>query len=204
MDTSTENPGQTRKSPWRKLHPHLGFVALRRAAFVLGVLAALPLVGACGGSANGPAVAGGGNSKSSTAAAGTCAGNCRLTRMIDYARCMRANGVPGFADPVPVTSPSGKPGWRIGYSGNPSAAFLNAEGLCKHYLPAAASTPVALTPRQQQAWLEWAACIRSHGFPSFPDPTFSGGGVAVPSLSGGDPAKAGAAQSACANDLAGT
>jgi hypothetical protein len=204
VDTSTDSPGPARNSPWRKLHHNLRFVALGRPAFVLGIVAALLLVGACGGSANPAVVAGGANSKFSTATAATCAGNCRLTRMIDYARCMRANGVPGFADPVPVTSPRGKPGWRIGYSGNPSAAFLNAEGLCKHYLPAAASARVTLTPKQQQAWLEWAGCIRSHGFPGFPDPVFSGGGVAVPSLSGGDPTEAGAAQRACAHDLAGT
>jgi hypothetical protein len=204
VGTSTDNPAQTLKSPWRKLHPHLRFVALRRAAFVLGVVAALALIGACGSGANRAAVAGGANSKSSSATTGICAGNCRLTRMINYARCMRANGVPSFADPVPVTSPSGKPGWRIGYSGNPSGAFLIAEGLCKHYLPAAASSPAALTPKQQQAWLEWAACIRSHGFPSFPDPVFSGEGVAVPSLPGGDLTKAGVAQRACAHYLAGT
>ena len=27
--------------------------------------------------------------------------------------------------------------------------------------------------------LKWAACIRSHGFPNLPDPTFSAGGAQV-------------------------
>ena len=40
-------------------------------------------------------------------------------------------------------------------------------------------TPPAkqLSPAQQQAWLNWAQCIRAHGVPDFPDPTFSGSEV---------------------------
>jgi hypothetical protein len=34
-----------------------------------------------------------------------------------------------------------------------------------------------LTPAQQQAWLDWAQCIRTHGVTDFPDPTFSGSEV---------------------------
>ena len=202
VERSDDKPGQARESQHRKVHPQRK--PLRHAAFLLGMLAAMMLVGACGGGPNRVGVASAESGKASSATAGSCAGNCRLARMIDYARCMRADGVPSFADPVPVTSPSGKPGWRIGYSGNPTAAILKAEGLCQHILPAAASSDVALAPKQQQAWLEWAACIRSHGFPSFPDPVFSGGGVRVPSLSGSDPSEAGAAQRACAEFLAGT
>ena len=36
------------------------------------------------------------------------------------------------------------------------------------------STGQQLTAAQQQAWLNWAGCIRSHGVSNFPDPTFSG------------------------------
>ena len=198
---SNHKPEQARGPQRRKVHQRR---ALRRTASLLGMLAAVLPVGACGASPNGAGVASTGNGKASSATTGNCAGSCRLTRMVDYARCMHANGVPSFTDPVAVTSPSGKPGWRIGYSGNPTVAILKAEELCKHILPAAAFSDVELTANQQQAWLEWAACIRSHGFPSFPDPTFSRGGVAVPSLSGEGQTEVGAAQRACAQYLAGT
>jgi hypothetical protein len=39
------------------------------------------------------------------------------------------------------------------------------------------STGQQLSLAQQQAWLTWARCIRTHGVPEFPDPTFSGSEV---------------------------
>jgi hypothetical protein len=36
------------------------------------------------------------------------------------------------------------------------------------------STGQQLSSAQQQGWLNWAQCIRTHGVPDFPDPTFSG------------------------------
>jgi hypothetical protein len=52
-----------------------------------------------------------------------------------------------------------------------------------------------------------AGAAGGHGFASFPDPTFSGSGVRVPSLSAADPTdpgKATAAQHACAHYLSST
>ncbi len=179
--------------------------AFGRSALGLGVLAGALFVTGCGG---GPGAAGAARRTTPTTLSGNCAGTCRLARMIDFTRCMRSHGLPNFADPVPATSPSGKPGWRIGFSGDPnSVSFTAADSACNHYLPGAFSSHVPPTAAQQQAWLEWASCIRTHGFPTFPDPTFSGGGVSVPSLSGADgtdPAKASAAQHACAHYLSST
>lgn len=51
-----------------------------------------------------------------------------------------------------------------------------------------ASKPTSASPRSpnkgspssfEQSQLKWAACIRSHGFPTFPDPTFGAGGAQV-------------------------
>ena len=42
-----------------------------------------------------------------------------------------------------------------------------------------AENQAPLTPAQQEQYLKAAACIRSHGVPNFPDPTFSGGGVHI-------------------------
>ena len=205
MNSGAGKPYQNGREPGKPRAGNSPGGAIGRGALALGVLAAVLFVSGCGG---GPGAAGAAGGTTSTTLRGNCAGTCRLARMIDYARCMRSHGLPTFADPVPVTSPSGKPGWRIGYSGDPnSLSFTAADSACKHYLPDAFSTNVPLTAEQQQGWLEWASCIRSHGFPTFPDPTFSGSGVRVPSLSGADPtdpAKAIAAQHACAHFLSST
>ena len=205
MNSGAGKPCQNGREPGKRRSANSPRWAFWRGAPALGVLAAVLFVSGCGG---GPGAAGAAGGTTSTTLSRNCAGTCRLARMIDYARCMRSHGLPTFADPVPVTSPSGKPGWRIGYSGDPnSLSFTTADGACKHYLPDAFSTNVPLTAEQQQAWLEWASCIRSHGFATFPDPAFSGSGVRVPSLSGADPtdpAKAVAAQHACAHYLSST
>ena len=58
--------------------------------------------------------------------------------------------------------------------------FKPAEEACRKLLPGGGpSNQAPLTPGQQEQYLRAAACIRSHGVPSFPDPTFSGGGVHI-------------------------
>jgi hypothetical protein len=63
------------------------------------------------------------------------------------------------------------------------AALQACRGLPSPWQP----TGKQLSPGQQQAWLSWAKCIRAHGVPNFPDPTFPGGGavqVSGPGASG--------------------
>ena len=57
-----------------------------------------------------------------------------------------------------------------------SPAFQSAYTACGHLLPAGHG-PNQNAPRNQAqtvALLAFARCLRSHGFPSFPDPTSSG------------------------------
>jgi len=57
-----------------------------------------------------------------------------------------------------------------------SPGFQSADAACGHLLPAG-HAPNQNTPRTQTqtlALLAFASCLRSHGFPSFPDPTSSG------------------------------
>jgi hypothetical protein len=65
-------------------------------------------------------------------------------------------------------------------SGNPR--FKSAQQACSKLLPGAgpgAGSNHQITPSEQAQYLQAAACIRSHGLPNFPDPTFSGGGVHI-------------------------
>lgn len=92
--------------------------------------------------------------------------------VVAFADCMRSHRVPNFPDPT--TSPR-----EFKQSLDPSTAhspaFHSAVLACGHLLPRQGQNP---SPAHSQARiaaaLAFARCIRSHGFPSFPDPSRSG------------------------------
>ena len=100
-------------------------------------------------------------------------------------RCMRANGVSGFPDPR-----AGPNGGGVGFPGGlivtgsdsmvvmgipfSGPALIHAEKACKEYLPPGGPPP-AVSESQKVAAIANAECMRKHGVPNFPDPTFSGG-----------------------------
>jgi hypothetical protein len=102
-------------------------------------------------------------------------------------RCMRANGVSGFPDPREgpggggVGFPGGllvSPGGSMVVMGQPFSGpvVLHAEAVCKAYLPPGGPGPV-VSASQKAAAIANAQCMRTHGVPSFPDPTFSGANI---------------------------
>lgn len=101
-------------------------------------------------------------------------------------KCMRANGVPNFPDPR-----EGPNGGGVGWPGGGPAmissnvmiimgtrlvgrAVAAAAKTCKEYMAPTGPGP-KLSERQRVAALAQAACMRAHGLPNFPDPTFNGG-----------------------------
>ncbi len=84
---------------------------------------------------------------------------------------MRSHGVPNFFHP---TSPYELKNWLIS-SAAQSPADQSAETDCQHLLPGGLPNQSAAHSQAQiAAFLAFARCIRSHGFPNFPDPTSSG------------------------------
>jgi hypothetical protein len=72
---------------------------------------------------------------------------------------------------------------------------VHAEKACGEYLPPGPPPPI--TESQRVAAIAYAACMRHHGLPSFPDPTFNAGGEVLnlpPGLSPSSPAVARAAK----------
>jgi hypothetical protein len=90
---------------------------------------------------------------------------------VRFARCIRSHGVPNFPDP---TSPQAFKLYIASSEGSP--AFQSAETACQHLLPGGGppSQNAPHTQAQIAAALAFARCLRSHGFPNFPDPTSSG------------------------------
>jgi hypothetical protein len=99
-----------------------------------------------------------------------------------------------------VVTPSGGYGYRTTGIDPGSAAFQGALEACKALPSPWHSTGQQLSPAQQQAWLSWATCIRAHGVPNFPDPTFSGGG-AVQISGGSSSAQLQSAMDACKSQM---
>ncbi len=90
--------------------------------------------------------------------------------VLSFTTCVRAHGVPNIADP-------GTPGWKNAL-GSQAPAVLSAERTCAHLAPGFAPHAPNQSPphsrAQIAAMLAFARCIRSRGFPNFPDPTNSG------------------------------
>ena len=86
---------------------------------------------------------------------------------------MRSHGVPDFPDLNANGSVS------LPSSINPqSPAFQSAQAACGSLRPQGAPPP-PITLAQQKSFDANAKCIRTHGIPDFPDPTFGPGGEGV-------------------------
>jgi hypothetical protein len=83
---------------------------------------------------------------------------------------MRANGEPDFPDP------NGQ-GVIQGSGIDPqSSAFQKAQKACAKDLGGGRAPSPAQQAKAQADALAFSQCMRSHGVPDFPDPTFSSGG----------------------------
>jgi hypothetical protein len=161
---------------------------LGAAPLVLIVL--VVLVAGCGGNSPTGSVASLGShpsktSTTSSTAAGSAGGGESSPdgQAVAYSACVRAHGVPNF--PEPKVSTNGNEvkvaiGINPSISGNPH--FRSAQQACRKLLPGGGpgeGTNHQVTLQEQSQYLKAAACIRSHGIPNFPDPTFSGGAVHI-------------------------
>jgi hypothetical protein len=137
----------------------------------------------------GVAVAGCGSSSSSSYNAGstgpkdTAASN---SQGLKFAQCMRSHGVPNFPDPS-----GGQLDLRVQQTPTSMSvngvqvngpAFKSAMNSCKSDLPNGGHPTATQTAKARSQALAMAKCMRTHGVPNFPDPTFQpgpNGGVGV-------------------------
>ncbi|MGH2850950.1 MAG: hypothetical protein ACRDLP_10060 [Solirubrobacteraceae bacterium] len=139
-------------------------------------VAAVSLLAAGCGGAGSSGVA---SVRSSTTTATTTA----QTGAVAYAHCMRSDGVLNFPDPDSSGEFAGIQVKRVGPE--VSLARLHAATrACQHLVPngIVPLAGLAITAAHQADYLRAAACMRSHGFPGFPDPAFHNGvGLTMPS-----------------------
>lgn len=151
-----------------------------RAGLVLAALFGVcALAAGCGGGSSRPDVASLGATRTTTAPSAPPSGSKAnpITSALGFAQCMRTHGEPNFPEPVfhgrsasiDITPSSGV---------DPnSPQFIAATNACKHLLPnkgvpSKGSEGTTITAADRADYLKATACMRSHGVPDFPDPTF--------------------------------
>jgi hypothetical protein len=144
-------------------------------ASVVAAAAFALLAAGCGGGSS-PGVANVASSTTTTTTVGLpVSGSTQATGLVAFASCMRSHGVPNFPDP---TSSGGIPKQAVvsAFQAVSTSHARAAQNACNHLLPAGGSLsgqPVqTITAQDRQDYLRAAACMRSHGFPNFPDPKF--------------------------------
>ncbi len=162
----------------------------RTVSLTVALVALSVLVGGCGGNSPTGGVASLGTHTSTTSttsstAAGSPGGgeSSPGSQAVAYSACMRSHGVANFPDPKISTHGNGVSvaiGVTPAITGNPH--FKSAQQACNKLLPGGgpgSGSNHQISPQEQSQYLKAAACIRTHGIPNFPDPTFSGGGVHI-------------------------
>jgi hypothetical protein len=121
----------------------------------------------------------GGNSPSSASSSGAAAAKGGPgAAAYQFSACMRKHGVSNFPDPVVKSSANGSSvsiGINPSISGQP--AFDTAQKACQHIIGNPGNGPDGNPAQRQvrtQALIAFARCLRSHGFPNFPDPDATG------------------------------
>lgn len=85
---------------------------------------------------------------------------------------MRAHGLKSFPDPIPGHAMQ----FDLPPGINPkSPAFRAAQKACHNLTPSPASGVGGVPAGVQAAALEHARCMRAHGVPNYPDPTYRNG-----------------------------
>lgn len=150
--------------------------ACLRLAVCLAAGLAVVALSACSGGSSSPGGASGtptpsaGQPLSGGSQGGAQIGSGGLT--VAFSACMRSHGVPKYPDPNSQGVISG----MIQLGINPaSPQFQAAQRACAHLANGPAPGGQQSQSKNTVAALKFSACMRSHGFPHFPDPNSSGG-----------------------------
>ena len=137
----------------------------RRPLVALVLVSSIALIGAGCGSNTAAGSAGSSSSTGNAASASTDAKTqpTKQEKAEKFAECVRAHGVPHFPDPD-ATGNFGNFGVDVS-----EATFTAAVNACKALQPPG-SLSSHRSATQQSAALRFAACVRAHGVPDFPDP----------------------------------
>ena len=139
----------------------------RTAGAIIVTIGLTLLTAACGNSSSGGS---GGSANAGGAAGSPPAG---VSPAVAFARCVRAHGVPDYPDPG---SGGGEPASAKHIAAS-NPRFPAAQTACGHLLPNGGQQTNAQTAADLRNAVRFAACMRSHGVPNWPDPANDGGRI---------------------------
>ena len=155
-----------------------------RFTISLSLLLAAVGVAACGSST--PDNAGGATTSQGNSAT-------KAAQALKFSRCMRSHGVSNFPDPsgghIQIQVQGSPDSTNVNGVEVNGRVFQSAMQACRSYLPNGGH-PRTLSAARRNQMLAFSRCMRAHGLPNFPDPTFHGshaGGIQFQSGSGIDP-----------------
>lgn len=147
----------------------------RRAGVLAAVLAGVALLAsACGGNGT------------PNAAAGSGPGGVTVQKIDSFAACMRGHGVANFylSPQSSASSPSSSQpvlsilGYQVTGVNPQTLQFQSAMKACRHVLGIKPPS-MAVEHKQFVQLLKSAACMRSHGYPDWPDPSLGPNGQGI-------------------------
>ena len=146
----------------------------RIAGPIVAVAACTVLTAACGAGAG------------SGTGTGTTNNRAASSTALELANCMRAHGVPDFPDP----GASGGVQAAAAPSSDQAPAFRAAAKACRRFGGGVGGPPHPIPAAQRRKLIAFSQCMRTHGVPGFPDPTFpaSGGALISPRQANFNPA----------------
>jgi hypothetical protein len=154
---------------------------MKGIAAIIAVAALTLLAAACSGS---PSLTGSGGSQDA-------GGSANSQQGLAYSACMRSHGVPKYPDANSSNElPNGLPKVDPQQLGVSSSQYQAAQRACAHVLPNGGHMSQAESQRDLRAMLRFARCMRSHGVPNWPDPTYdsaAGWGFNLVHVHGFDP-----------------
>ncbi|HUN34103.1 MAG TPA: hypothetical protein VMU95_19045 [Trebonia sp.] len=122
----------------------------------------------------GLAACGGGSPSAASNAASASSSSSKLeAQLLEFAACMRSHGDPSYPDPVIGSNGQPHLGGTPQQYQAPTPQFTAARAACYKYTPAGSETPAEKAAALAKA-VKFAACMRSHGEPNFPDPDSGG------------------------------
>ena len=165
----------SRRSRWSGRRASIAALAVVGASSAL--LAAV--AAGCGGGSSGAGVAQIGTTTTGKSGSSSSGGSGKGDPAA-FSACMRKNGVPNFPDPdsngnIRITGGKDKSGRKFGLDPN-SAQFKRAQQACQKLQPNGGKPSPQEQAREQQQALKFSQCMRSHGVPKFPDPSFAANG----------------------------
>ena len=132
------------------------------------------------------ALAGCGSSGTGVSAAAASGGpNPQMAKdSLKVSECMRAHGITNFPDPSSTGSLQITPSSGL----NPqSPSFQSAMRVCQKLLPGGGPGAHPMSAQQREQIIAQSQCMRTHGVPGYPDPTFLNGGISIHFPPGVDP-----------------